>query len=100
MNSGGVVYMTPQFPRNELKADDFNGGCVFGEISASLTWGAAGYAMWFGMNTSMAAAGIMNPLARAAADHSATGVLLFHGNNYGFQAGVGAASFVGYMRGQ
>jgi len=98
MYSAGTVYMSPEFKGDELTVADIEGGCLFGEATAALAWGHSGYVMSFGMNKALFAAGVLNPLARAHAHQSVRGYLVFHGNNYGLQGGVGATSFMGYMR--
>ena len=98
MYSAGTVYMAPEFKGEELAVSDIEGGCLFGEATAALAWGHSGYVMSFGMNTALFGAGVLNPLARAHAHQSVRGYLLFHGNNYGLQGGLGATSFMGYMR--
>jgi hypothetical protein len=98
MSSKGRVYMAPEFKGSELTQDDLEGGCLFGEATAALAWGHSGYVMSFGMNKTLFAAGVMNPLARAYAHLSVKGYLLFHGYNYGLQGGGGVTSFMGYMR--
>jgi hypothetical protein len=97
MYSAGRVYMSPEFQGNELTVADIEGGCLFGEAGAALTWGHSGYVMSFGMNTALFGAGVLNPLARAYAHQSVNGYLFFHGNNYGMQAGANIGSFMGYM---
>ena len=97
MYSAGSVYMSPEFHGAELTVTDIQGGCLFGEASAALTWGHGGYVMSFGMNMALFGAGVLNPLARAYAHQSVKGYLLFHGYNYGLQAGASVGSFMGYM---
>jgi hypothetical protein len=99
LTSGGLVTMSPFFSGTELRVDDIKGGCSFVEVGGGAAWGGAGYALTFGMNVAALAAGLTNPALLNYAQTTARGYLLFAGVNFGFQAGVGAGSYVGYMHG-
>jgi hypothetical protein len=96
--SMGQVYMSGHFHKPELSVDDISGGCCFLEVGGGVAWGAAGYAMVFGMNT---AHFIKNMLGGGYqplfADDGSTGMLVFGGMNYGLQGGAGITSFAGIL---
>jgi len=95
--SGGVLYISPMFTREELTVDDINGGCMFLEVGGGIAWGGAAYSMACGMNQAAMLSGIAQPGLLAHALNTATGYMVFAGANYGLQAGIGVTQFVGAM---
>jgi hypothetical protein len=95
--SFGTLFMADRFPKKELSVDDISGGICFGEVAGGAAWGAAGYALVFGMNPALMAAATANAALLSLALATATGYLRFAGMNFGFQAGAGFTGFVGAM---
>ena len=95
--SGGLLYMSPMFSRDELTVDDINGGCMFLEVGAE-SLGEVPRTPWaFGMNEAAMFSGILQPALLIHALSTAVGYMVFAGTNYGLQAGLGVSEFVGVM---
>jgi hypothetical protein len=100
MTSGGRVYMAPTFGGTELTRRDIRGGCCFIEGNAGFAWGGAADGMIFGMNPILLAAAVAAPTLPAVMQHAlstATGLMAWAGVNFGFQAGIGVAGYVGML---
>lgn len=95
--SSGNVWISQDFAGVELSASDIAGGCTFMETSGGVAWGHSGCLLTFGMNLALLANVAFSPGLMTYALKSATGYLWFHGMNYGLQAGLGGASYVGAL---
>ena len=97
MPSYGRVTMNGDFPRDELTVADINGVCCFAEANTGIAWGHSGYVLQFGIHRASFGAGLGSSMLMPIALNTANGCLMFHGWNFGMQAGFGGTGYAGYL---
>jgi hypothetical protein len=92
-------YILESFSGQELSRSDLTGVCVFAEVGGGLVAGASATGMLLGVNPAWLVATAAMPMAAVYTEiellKSAKAMLLMAGLNVGYQAGGGAAAFVG-----
>lgn len=106
--STGWVFVSDALVNRDLTSDDITGLCMYTEVGGGLLIGSSATALLFGLDPKLlalslalnshpatsiiAGSAVSQQLAR-----SAKGAVVMAGVNAGLQAGVGAATYIGYL---